>query len=388
MILKIVKTIIKILIFQCSRLIPKKRTIWIFGSWFGQKFADNPKYLYLYVLNHLEDIDAYWITKNHKLYLDLKDEYPIIYAYSIKGYYYQIVARVAIYSCGPEDFIASLLGGALHINLWHGVPLKKIMYDDKFGVWYKKKNSILLNYLHSLKSDKNAWVVCTSNAMIEIYKTAFNTNNIIMLGQPRNDIFFIENNVEQLTKRSFGEQNIILYMPTHRKSGEETIELTKIFNLEELNNYLEKNNYIMLVKKHFYHGEEMEPDLYKYNNIMDITKTNYDTQELLKIASILITDYSSCFIDYLLLDRKIIFYAYDYKEYLKTDREMYFDYETIIPSKIIRSWDEFFEELKKGEILTPFEIEKYYQKKLIFFDEENIGEVSSKICDQVNRMVV
>lgn len=119
MILKIIKTLINILIFQCSRLIPKKRLIWIFGSWFGQKFSDNPKYLFLYVLSHVEDIDAFWITKNYKLYLDLKSEYPIIYAYSIRGYYYQIVARVAFYGCGPDDFIASLLGGSLNINLWH-----------------------------------------------------------------------------------------------------------------------------------------------------------------------------------------------------------------------------------------------------------------------------
>ena len=179
---KIIKTLIKIFLFQCSKIIPKNKTIWIFGSWFGQKFSDNSKYLYLYVLNHVEDINPFWITKHYNLYLDLRNKYPIIYAYSIKGYYYQIVARVAIYSCGPQDFIASLLGGALHINLWHGVPLKKIMYDDKFGVWYRIKNSKFLRYVHSLKSDKNAWVVCTSNAMTEIYKTAFNKNNILMLG--------------------------------------------------------------------------------------------------------------------------------------------------------------------------------------------------------------
>jgi len=58
-----------------------------------------------------------------------------------------------------------------------------------------------------------------------------------------------------------------------------------------------------------------------------------DVQELLLISDLLITDYSSCFIDFLLLDRPIIFYAYDLNYYRKY-RGFLYDYRQIAPGEI------------------------------------------------------
>ena len=65
-----------------------------------------------------------------------------------------------------------------------------------------------------------------------------------------------------------------------------------------------------------------------------------DIYPMLAISDLLITDYSSIFFDYLLLDRPMIFFAYDLDAYLEKDRDMYFDYETITPGDKCKNQDE------------------------------------------------
>ena len=69
-----------------------------------------------------------------------------------------------------------------------------------------------------------------------------------------------------------------------------------------------------------------------------------DPYVFLKMADVLITDYSSIYFDYLLLDRPIIFFDYDLKEYLNDSRELYFDYDEFTPGEKVSN----YHELKKA----------------------------------------
>ena len=62
-------------------------------------------------------------------------------------------------------------------------------------------------------------------------------------------------------------------------------------------------------------------------------------------TDILISDYSSTYIDYLLLDRPLIFYNFDYEDYLQNDREMYYDYDEVTPGYKAATFDELMTEL-------------------------------------------
>ena len=59
-----------------------------------------------------------------------------------------------------------------------------------------------------------------------------------------------------------------------------------------------------------------EPLINNYENIYDISNTVFDAQFLLSQADILITDYSSCYIDFLLRCKPIIFFQYDKSDYI------------------------------------------------------------------------
>lgn len=70
-----------------------------------------------------------------------------------------------------------------------------------------------------------------------------------------------------------------------------------------------------------------------------------DIQELLMDTDLLITDYSSTYIDYLLLDRPMVFYDFDYQDYLRTDREMYYDYDDVTPGYKAETFGQLLDEL-------------------------------------------
>ena len=72
----------------------------------------------------------------------------------------------------------------------------------------------------------------------------------------------------------------------------------------------------------------------------------YDTR-ITKLADILVTDYSSIFVDFLLLNRPEIFFPYDYEKYVTKDRELYFDYNEFTPGPKARVFSEFLGVLGK-----------------------------------------
>ena len=77
----------------------------------------------------------------------------------------------------------------------------------------------------------------------------------------------------------------------------------------------------------------------KYDNII-MYDNSKDIQPLLKLSDVLITDYSSVYVDYLLLDRPVIFFPYDYEKYIQKDRDLLFDYDWITPGPKCYSQDE------------------------------------------------
>lgn len=323
------KKIIKYISLFFSCLIPKSPRIFVFGSWLGKRYSDNPWYLFL-AADKRPEIRAVWITRDKDICRELRDKGYEAYMYnSLKGSFLQMRAGYVFYCVDHMDVNASLIGRATIINLWHGIPLKKILHDDKYGYVPRKDNAL---YRFSYLPYRKEYVVSSSDTITEIYLSAFRTtrDKIIQLGQPRNDVFYSDET--NPVREEFGfDGKIILYMPTHRNEGATDINCNTLFDLKKLDEFCKKNNCLFLIKKHFYHRNDTPADLTGIDNIRDITSQSFDSQLLLKAADILITDYSSCYIDYLLLDRPIVYYNYDMENYLMNDREMYFPYDTVTP---------------------------------------------------------
>lgn len=379
-VIKGIKVIGKYFVMYLSMLMPRNKKLCVFGAWLGERFADNSKQLFIEACDR-KNLRAVWITKSESVLKEIHDMGYEAYMWGTpKAVWTQLRAGYAIVSNGISDLEHTFLGRSVIIDLWHGIPLKKVVYDNKYEKDWDSPKQKLRDKLINVPLGK-MYFVAPSEMFIPIYQSAFRRKReqIICLGQPRSDIFFADNKPDKY----FPDKKIILYCPTHRNEGAEKIELSKIFDLERLEKFLDESGYYFVIKKHFYHRMEVE-NLEAYPHIIDITNEDMDIQRLIMETEILITDYSSIYIDYLLLDSPLLFYCYDYEHYLANDREMYFEYEDVTPGVKAKSFDELLGQLKEVTVNgDSYGKEDRERVKNMFYCKKGQGPVGNILLDMI-----
>ena len=125
-----------------QRLIPRNENIWVFGAWFGDRFADNPKALFNYINNNEPKYKTVWITRNKGLVSEMRKKDLLAYrANSLYGIYYILRASYVIVCNSKRDVNFLFINGAITVQLWHGIPMKKINRDVasyNLPLWKKK----------------------------------------------------------------------------------------------------------------------------------------------------------------------------------------------------------------------------------------------------------
>ena len=328
--------IISFFTYGISKLIPKKKNRWIFGAWFGTAVSDNTKAFYDYIESEHPEIERVWVaTDPTKVNLS---GCKVVKRNSLSSLKYILTAKVAVMNQGFCDFAAyNFLGGAFKLQLWHGVAWKRIGRDaiSNLKGAYEKIYQIINHY---------DLYIAPSKLYGESLKTAFKTDekHILYVGQPRNEVLFqdgFRKNSKIIVEKRIGLSNkkIIVYMPTFR---DKTTEIFSFHMIETDNRFVDlayKYNFVIIEKQHYKSGQSQEnTDDEKHVYAMP----DLDAATLLGAADILITDYSSCFFDYLITNRPIIHYAYDYDYYKNKDRGLYYDIEDVAAGPIVETNEE------------------------------------------------
>ncbi|WP_062351672.1 CDP-glycerol glycerophosphotransferase family protein [Bacillus kwashiorkori] len=380
-----------ITVYNFSKLIPKQKNLIVFGGENGQGFRGNTKYIFLEMAKD-ENLRCVWIAKNSAVVKQIRElGFESYHCSSRKGQWLQLRAKIVIHSHSiNDDFNKSLLGGAISYLTWHGVGLKKVWGANKSTFSYKILNEAtgLNKFFGKMVVKTNQaklnYVVSTSERVSSYYPETFLVpkENVIEMGQVRNDVFFKTTEEDLEIPEWIRNDKIILYMPTHRKFGKLETDINLIINFPKLDEFCERHGYKFVVKRHMYSNGEV-PSIYK--NIIDISGETYDPQLLLKYTDILLTDYSSCYTDYLLLNRPVLFFCYDLELYLQKSNEMYFNYFDVTPGP--KSFN--FEDLLKRLEITmenPQEYEKERERVLnIFYSKDNQREVLPKQLNFIYR---
>ncbi len=354
-------------IYWLSFLMPRSKKIWVVGSTFGRRWADNGRYFYLYLCQHQSaNVKAVWITRKKEIASFLQRQgYPAYHVRSARGIWYCLRAKVYVYDNYTKDICYWTSGGALHINLWHGSGNKKTNYDNKFDYLRhpRTKKEKLQNYLISMTNEKPTdYTVATSAMMQEIFVSAFRTDkeHILVNGYPRNDmstgnmIRNVNTQAEQAVLDEMKQQKengcrILVYMPTFRASERKFFD---VMDLKTFNAFLQKEQLIFYTKMH---PKSKVKELFErihYSNIVNID-SDVDPYTFLREVDLLVTDYSSIYSDFLLLDRPSVLFPFDFEEYLNDTRECYFSYEEYMPETKAYRMQELMEDivrvLKKDE---------------------------------------
>jgi len=386
-------------LYGLSFLIPKNKKLWVFGSTFGRRFADNPRYFYLYVSQNEKDIRAVWISHNMDIVKLLNDNgYEAYYYHSLKGIWCALRAGVYLYDNYSKDINFWQSGGAVKFNMWHGVPLKKIQADNIHdavrhpeNLWEKWKS-----FPRRLSDEKAShYVLATSQFMKPIFASAFRTEHVSTAGYPRIDIFAYDNIKNLLTESEAADikriddyksrndkLKVAYYMPTFRDS--ETLFFDTV-NIDEFKEFLVNNNILFICKLHPKSKLRNQFARLDGQNIININQDS-DPYVFIENSDMLITDYSSIYFDYLFSNKPIIFFDYDLGKYLQDSREMYFDYEEYTPGIKASSQEEFMKALvdcANGKDEYVDEREALRHKMYDECDEE----VSSKLVMEIKEIL-
>ena len=350
---EILKEILNIPLWVLSLLVPKDDRIWIFGAWMGEKYSDNPKWLYEYVNTNVSEVRAVWLSKNRAVIEELRQRgLEAYHMYSFKGYWFSARAKVGVVCQGVID-INRFVTPPILINTWHGTPIKKVGKEVQlFRAGSENKlTKDFTNFLRMLRHEllpysylkgEKCYSLYTADSEMEadLLGKSFGNINVKVTGQPRNDVLCGSFGISAVRK---GDTKQVLYLPTHRFEGTQRIVPRIVDGIEKVDSVLREANAEMIIKLHFYHRYEIEDLLAALKGLSSI-KVLFDVETLdiyplLRMTDILITDYSSVYVDYLLTGRPIIFFPFDLDEYMSKERTFNFEYMSITPGPKCWDWE-------------------------------------------------
>lgn len=357
--------------------------IWLFSSTDNSHYNYNSRYLFEYVKENLPEITPLFVINDPELRNSLSSKYGkqyFIETESIQGIRQALSAGVWFTSAGLPAYGTGLHKKRLIINLWHGVPLKKIALLDPN---LKKAARI---YFKKIFSENYTCILTTSHELIPLMARSFavSEDKIKVWGQPRNDGLFQKNDCREILGQLFPDlpeyTKTVLYAPTFRDYGQVQLFPFKDFDQEQLEAFLEEKNMLLFIRTHVAEQGSAAPYLGKRIRFLGNEQAE-DVTGILNIFDCLITDYSSIYIDYLLTDKPMIFLPYDRQQYLD-GRGMNFDYDDVTPGPKPETFNDFLDALSPKE---DFWKSKRTRVNRLFNEIQH--PCAADICNKVLKMI-
>jgi CDP-glycerol glycerophosphotransferase (TagB/SpsB family) len=333
MFFRVIVGIVNLPLYYIAYCIPKKRTLWLFSSQQGRKYSENSKYIFEHITENHDEISAYWVTKSLEVAKRLqKSGHPVVYAYSLKGYYLSARAGYVFYShfrreCSDyNDYVTT---SKTHlIQLWHGSPLKKIgalhpQYDKEYLNSINRRLAKIVFPFYKSRTSCNKFLAA-SYVVAEDVKEAFHLKDehIWISGYPKNDLWLADSKKHEKTGK-------VLFMPTWRTIDSSIFSRKYEFDSYRLDSTCEDLGLQFHIKLHSYDSG----NIFIKNEVKHLKNIHLvdcdDIYDVLGEYEILITDYSSIIFDYLLADKPLIFTPFDLQSYISADADFLHDYELI-----------------------------------------------------------
>lgn len=353
----------------------------VFGSFLGKQYADSPKAIYEYMVEHYPDYEFVWVFND--IGRKLPGKAKQVKRLSLAYYYHLATAKYWV-SNMRQPLHLKKREGNIFLETWHGTPLKRLVFDmdEVYSANPKYKKNF---YQQSRLWD---YLIAANPYSSTIFKSAFKFDKkLLEYGYPRNDTLFQNNNEAYITKVKKSlhmplDKKVILYAPTWRddefyEAGKYKFDLT--LDLQKIREKLGED-YIIILRMHYFIADHLNIDGYE-GFVYNLSKYD-DIADLYLISDILITDYSSVFFDYSNLRRPILFYAYDLEKYRDKLRGFYLDYESELPGPILKTTDEMIHAVEHID-----QVNKQYQDKYDQFYDQigcwETGHATEKIVQEV-----
>jgi len=362
----------------------------IFGAYNGKSYACSPKAVYEYMIQNgkFKDYSFVWFFDKPEDYkfLEKNNNTIVVKKGSSECEKYLHRAKYWIFNFRAMDHWMPSKE-QIYVQCWHGTPLKRLGYDIT-------NSDNAMNSVAEIKSKYKSdakrfdYMVSPCQFVTDKFTSAWNLKSIgkesrvLEIGYPRNDFLnsYKETDIVRI-KGKLGldscDKKIILYAPTWRDNqhdAEKGYVYKNPVDFDYLRKYL-SGEYIILFRAHYLVADNF--DFKSYEGFIYDVSAYDDINELYIISDVLITDYSSVFFDYAILERPMLFYMYDMEEYRDEMRGFYLDVNEL-PGPIMKTEKELVDTVNKLNI-----IEAKYTNVTRHFNEEynrmNDGKASERL---------
>lgn len=359
-----------------------------FSSFWAKSYSCSPRQIYETMIkdSFFDDFTFVWALKDSfdvTKYPEL-DRAKIVRYMSDDYFKWLYKAKYIVGNTRLQPYI-NLLDNQIYIQNWHGTPYKKIGADVKVPGANAKMSRDSLTELFEIETQKISYMPSPSPFYSEKVGAAFNLKKfnkediMIETGYPRNDYLsnYKEDDVKKI-KDFYGipnDKKVILYAPTWR-DNEYDPGVGYISNYSIDFDYLKENladDYVIIFKPHYFISNSFDFD--KYKGFLNNGNLISDINDLYIVADKLITDYSSVFFDYAILNREIIFYMYDYDFYRNELRGFNLE-DDELPGPIVKDEAALVKQIKEDNKIDLAEFNKR-------FNPHEDGKSSQRVIDLV-----
>lgn len=359
----------------------------MFISYHGKGYSDNPRALYEFIIKdrRFDNWKFIWVAPSDNLHM--YDERTIVVKYgSVRYMYYLARAKFWVINCKMPEYIDKKKG-QVYLQTWHGTPLKRLAHDldvlNKNNYYRSNLSYEEMTRSYDIDVEKYDYMISPNSFTTEVFQTAFgiDKDRLIETGYPRNDILSNATK-EQIQKIKVKykipqDKKVLLYAPTWRDNSYiasgYTFEL-----LVDFYKWREKlgEEYVVVFKPHYLISNEF--DLKELEGFIYMVPSTTDISELYLITDVLITDYSSVFFDFAILNKPIYFYMYDLDEYKDELRGFYIDIYKDIPGDVFQEEETMLEEIR-GNVFDYNRLEQFNRR----FNNMEDGNATKRVIDIV-----
>jgi CDP-glycerol glycerophosphotransferase len=346
------------LVTPLTWVVPRDPKAWVVLGRVDGRFMDNGKYFAAWVAkNAPPDVRVTFVTMARAVARDLADKgrlgvalYP-----TPRAVWRMLRAGTLVYDASATAGSGRIgfYTGARRVQLWHGTPLKEIELAQhrrrdalrpRLAAWLLRLHrAIVGRFVH------NHLVICTSDFLARgVFAASFHADAIVGLGYPRNDVILggddydpdlVDNGVDLAARAAIDAHRArggraLLYAPTFRDNGTHPTDDGSL-DIARLSEFARRHDLLVVLKLHPFLAARMSG--LSAPNILQVSPVS-DIYPLLSRFDLLLTDYSSIFFDYLLLDRPVVFYPHDLAAYVR-GRPFLFDYEAMTPGPRAHDFD-------------------------------------------------
>jgi CDP-glycerol glycerophosphotransferase (TagB/SpsB family) len=337
-------------------VVPRRPRSWVFAS--GSGLGEGALALALHAAQSDPALHITWLARDvgereRAKALGLRS----VLRSSRRGFWATLRARVVVVTHGLGDANRFGVRGAFVVQLWHGIPLKRIQLDSPvtFGGRFGLRHVLRSLYRRSAGSIR--MLPAASEYSAARLRTAFGlpAERVVVTGDPRDDVLLRgtaqerRTSARQLLSHGVGaldDARLILYAPTWR-DGERDPGVPTAEEWRAIAEHLEAANALLVLRPHphsvgdYGAGPAASPRI----RMLSATAQN-DVTPILPAIDLLVTDYSSIAYDFALTGRPMAFLAPDVEHYVAT-RGLYEPYEHFSGGTAVRTWTELLELLAR-----------------------------------------